>query len=114
MISNRTQMLNSETTNIARHVKEQEKIRRTEYRVMIIAPRIHLDVADYFQYTVVSRNVRMLPLSIERTVGLYWDSDDIPALNSNYDIILQEIKDMSSEDFTDHINAYQFHIEHLN
>ena len=59
-IRGRNQQLNSETTNIARHVKRQKEEHNLDYRVMMVAPYVHSDVADYFMYKLKTEGVSII------------------------------------------------------
>ena len=107
MQRSRNQQLNSETTNIVRHINEEKKTTHLEYRTLMIAPVIHIDVADFFQYHV-HKGSKIIPISIERATGLIDDSNTISELNANYDAILCLLA--SSNDcktFVDEINNYK-------
>lgn len=107
MISSKAQQLNNETANIVRHVKDEESKTNLKYRVMMIAPRVHSDVADYFQYKADRESLKITPLSIERTVGLFKESDTLPKLGVKYDDILNLLLNSSVQVYTDTINAYR-------
>ena len=91
MLTSRQQQQNNETTNIVRHVKEEESKTNLKYRVMMIAPNVHSDVADFFQFKAIRDEVKITPLTIERTIGLLNDSDTLQELGLHYDDILQSI-----------------------
>ena len=107
MITSKAQQLNNETSNIVRHVKDEESKSNLKYRVMMIAPRVHTDVADYFQYKAERESLKITPLSIERTIGLFRESETIPKLGVNYDEILNLLLTSSIQVYTDTINAYK-------
>lgn len=107
MITSKAQQLNNETSNIVRHVESEEKKTNLRYRVMMIAPRVHTDVADYFQYKAERYGLKITPLSIERTIGLFQDSDTLSELGLNYDQILELLLNNSVQVYTDTINGYR-------
>lgn len=107
MITSKAQQLNNETSNIVRHVKDEEAKTNLHYRVMMIAPRVHSDIADFFQYKSDREQLKIAPLSIERTLGLFRDSETLQQLGVNYDIILQLLLTQSVQVYTDTINAYK-------
>lgn len=107
MITSKAQQLNNETSNIVRHVKEEEEKMHLRYRVMMIAPRVHSDIADYFQYRSDRDNLKIIPLSIERTIGLFQDSETLNQLGINYDVILQLLLNTAAQVYTDTINTYK-------
>lgn len=108
MLTSRDQQSNAETSNVARHAREEEQRMKISYRVMMVAPRVHSDVADYFLFKVEREGVKMITLSIERTVGLFMESDTIPVLNVNYDTILNDLKTMGCVQFADKVNSYSY------
>ena len=108
MLSGRDQQSNSETTNVARHAREEEQKLKIGFRVVMVAPRVHADVADFFRYKVITDNARLMPLSIERTVGLINESETITILNANYDQLIKLLKEAQCNVFADTINKYSF------
>ena len=107
MLTSRQQQQNSETTNIVRHVKEEESKTNLKYRVMMIAPCVHDDVADFFQFKAIREDVKITPVTIERTVGLFMDSETLQLLGINYDEILQLLKNSSVAIYTNEMNSYR-------
>ena len=107
MLTSRQQQQNSETTNIVRHVKDEESKTKLKYRVMMIAPCVHNDVADFFQFKAVREGVKITPITIERTIGLLKDSNTLQDLGLNYDEILQLLVNNDVEVYSDLINAYR-------
>ena len=107
MLTSRQQQQNSETTNIVRHVKDEESKTKLKYRVMMIAPCVHTDVADFFQFKAVREGVKITPITIERTIGLLKDSNTLQDLGLNYDEILQLLVNNDVEVYSEIINAYR-------
>ena len=106
MQTGRDQQANSETTNIARHEREEERKLKISFRVLMIAPRVHPDVEDWFQFRSDREKAKMMALSIERTTGLFIESADIPALNDNYDALFKRLMEGNPITFTDEVNSY--------
>jgi len=106
MQTGRDQQANSETTNIARHAREEERKLKISFRVLMIAPRVHPDVEDWFQFRSDREKAKMMALSIERTTGLFIESADIPALNDNYDALFKRLMEGNPITFTDEVNSY--------
>lgn len=106
MITSKAQQLNNETSNIVRHLKNEEAKTNLRYRVMMIAPRIHVDTTDFFQYKAEREKLKITPLSIECSIGLFHDSENLYQLNTNYDLILEFLLKNSAEVYTDNINKY--------
>lgn len=107
MITSKAQQLNNETSNIVRHVQDEESKSNLHYRVMMIAPRVHEDVARYFRYEAKEGEAKIAPVTIERTVGLFKDSETLRDLGINYDQILDLLVSQSVQIYTDTINAYR-------
>ena len=103
----RSQQLNSETTNIARHVRKENQGGVVNYRVMMVAPVVHPDVIDYFKYASHTNNVSLLTATINRVVGLFNDSPSISYLNDNFDVIFAKMMNSDIEDFADIVNKYK-------
>ncbi len=59
LIRNKTQQLNSETTSVIRHFLEDNKLNKylTKY-LSFIAPVIHQDTKEYFDYSVVRHKIK--------------------------------------------------------
>lgn len=102
----RNQQLNSETTNVVRHVEAEKRENNLDYRVMMVAPYVHPDVIDYFQYQIHSSRTKMLTLTIDRTVGLLVDSETVAMLANNFDEILDWFSSQSKQEVSDRINSY--------
>lgn len=100
----RTQQLNSETTNITRHVEAEKRETGLDYRVMMVAPYVHPDVIDYFQYQIRSTKTKMLTLTIDRVVNLFKLSDSVSKLNDNFDDILGWFMSLEIDKVADRIN----------
>ena len=74
---------------------------------MMVAPCVHDDVADFFQFKAIREDVKITPVTIERTVGLFMDSETLQSLGINYDEILQLLKNSSISIYTDKMNSYR-------
>ncbi len=109
----RNQQLNSETTNIARHVKKEKEEHNLDYRVMMIAPYVHSDVADYFMYKLKTEGVKLTTLTISKTIDLMMVSNDIPNLNDNYDKIIDLMKVTDATSFANLINDFEFDVRRI-
>lgn len=107
MITSKAQQLNNETSNIVRHVQEEESKSNLNYRVMMIAPRVHEDVARYFKFEATEDEAKITPLTIERTIGLFKDSETLNDLGVNYDDILNLMLSSKVQVYTDTVNAYR-------
>lgn len=74
LIRNKTQQLNHETTSVIRHLYSNEEFAdRLKKYLSFIAPVIHNDVRDYFNYSIVNSKskgyeVKLKPYSIDEFV----------------------------------------------
>lgn len=107
MQKGRSQILNNETTNVARHVEEESESTGIQFRAMMIAPYIHTDVVDFFRYRVKTHPTKLIPISIDRTVGLFYYSNTVKELCSNFDTILSDLIEKDESSYSDDINNYQ-------
>ena len=105
MQSSRDQQLNSETTNIVRHVQTEESRTGFKYRVAMIAPKVHPDVVDYFSFSASKNKVKIAALSIAFSTILFEKSNSISELNINFDPVVQESMVKTSTEFADAING---------
>lgn len=103
----RNQQLNSETTNVVRHVEAEKRENNLDYRVMMVAPYVHPDVIDYFQYQIHSSKTKILTLTIDRTVGLLVDSETVAMLANNFDEVLNWFSSQPKQKVADRINSYE-------
>lgn len=103
----RSQQLNNETTNIARHVRKENQGGVVNYRVIMVAPVVHPDVIDYFKYASFSNKVSLLTSTINRVVGLFNDSSTVNELNENFDIVFNKMMTSEIEEFADLINKFK-------
>ena len=104
----RTSQMNSETTNIVRHVKDEEKRTGLSYRVAMIAPCVHPDVVDFFQYKHSREGVRIVTVNIDLMASLFGNSDTIATLNSNYDGVLLKSEQLDNNRYSDYVNGFKF------
>lgn len=104
----KSQILNNETANVARHVKEETQDTGIEYRAMMIAPYVHPDVASFFQFKATKDKVKIAPLNIDRVVGLIYDSEDVKNLGANFDDIVSDLISLDEKGYSDKINTYNF------
>lgn len=102
----KNQILNNETANVARHVKEETQDTGIEYRAMMIAPYVHPDVASFFQFKASKDNVKIAPLNIDRVVGLVFDSEKVKDLGNNFDGIVADLLQLTENEYADKINQF--------
>lgn len=103
----RNSQLNSETTNIVRHVNDEKKITGLSYRVAMVAPCVHRDVVDYFQFKNTKENANIITINIDSIVNMFDSSSSIEDLNTNYDRLLILSQCSSIDEYTDMINSYK-------
>lgn len=103
----KNQILNNETANVARHVKEETQDTGIEYRAMMIAPYVHPDVASFFQFKASKDKVKIAPLNIDRVVGLVFDSEKVKDLGANFDDIVADLIVLDEKAYSDKINSYK-------
>ena len=111
MQTGKNQQLNSETTNIVRHSKQEESKTGISYRVLMVAPRIHADVIDFFKYKIATDNAKILSLSIDKTVDLFNMSPSILKLNNQYDIEMLILTSSSNQEYADEVNSFRFDLK---
>lgn len=107
MQKGRNQQLNNETTNIVRHVEIEKEKCGLDFRVLMIAPVIHIDVTRFFKYMVVSEDAKIIPASIERSTQLFIDNSQIESLNRDFDNLVEHMKETDLKVFVDEMNAYR-------
>ena len=106
----RNQQLNNETTNIVRHMTNEKSIYGIDYRVIMIAPYIHPDVVEFFRFKAINDRVNISALSIEKTIELIYESNNIKDLNNSYDLIIKDLKTLTVQEFVDKINSFKISI----
>lgn len=106
----RTSQMNSETTNVVRHVKDEEKKTGLSYIVAMVAPYVHPDVVDYFQYKHERENVKIVTLNIDLISSLFERSDSIDALYDNLEEVLQKSEELDNKQYSDYVNNFKFHL----
>lgn len=107
----RSQILNSETANIVRHMKNEMRATKLTYRVMMIAPYVHEDVAEFFQFKASKEKVKIAPINIDSIVGLVYNSDTIKCLCVNFDTIVDDLICNDGKIYIDKINGYQVNLK---
>lgn len=108
MQRSRNQQLNTETNNIVRHALNEERKYGIQHRVMMIAPRVHADVIDYFRFKVSVDKAKIISFTIEKTLGLIVESENIDMLNTNYDKELGIMISVDKDEYADLVNAYKY------
>lgn len=103
----RASQMNSETTNVVRHVKEEEQRTGLSYRVAMVAPYVHPDVIDFFQYKHSRENVKILSINIDWITEMFKKSGTILDLNKNYDDTLGKSEVLNNNDFADLMNNFK-------
>lgn len=76
----------------------------------MVAPCIHSDVVEFFRFKAINDKVNITTLSIERTIKLISESNNIKDLNNNYDSIIVDLKKLDVQQFVDKINTFRITI----
>ncbi len=105
MLKSKEQILNYETTNIVRHAKAEESKYRISHRVVMVAPRIHVDIARYFKFEIVSDEAKIIPLTIYKTGIMIKNCETVNALNRQFDLYIDDLIKEKPELFVDKVNV---------
>lgn len=107
MIRNRNQQLNSETANLSRHLEDMEARSGTSFGMTLVAPYIHRDTCDYFEYTASRKQLNICPLSIQRIVEIIQVSDTTGDFQNNFKILVNTLKEsaINLSLFLDYVNS---------
>lgn len=104
MIKNRNQQLNSETTSIARHMKESQDKRREYLRTILIAPYIHWDVALFFKFCAKEFESKIAPITIAKFIELIEKSPNFSDFQINFDKFVNQLLNKKTQNYIDSIN----------
>ena len=104
MIRNKNQQLNSETTSIARHMKESKDKKNISLRTALIAPFIHFDVALFFKFCAKEFESKIAPLSIKNFIKLIEKSLNFSDFQRNFDHFVNELLEKKTQDYITKIN----------
>ena len=107
MIKNRNQQLNSETTSIARHMKESQDKRREYLRTILIAPYIHWDVALFFKFCAKEFESKIAPITIAKFIELIEKSPNFSDFQINFDKFVNQLLNEQTQNYIDSINFNQ-------
>jgi len=107
MIKSRNQQLNSETSNLSRHLQELEERSGTVFGMTLVAPFIHKDTCDYFVFVASQRSKDICPLAIQRVVELVQISGTPGEFKNNFKIIVNAMKDsvLNLDSFLNYVNS---------
>lgn len=105
MISSANQQENSETTSISSHLKKCS-INGKFNAALLVAPKIHNRVAQYFQFVYSADGSLMLPISIKVFTSSVRNNKDILNFTNNYKDLHKQLIDSGSqvESFVDSVN----------
>jgi hypothetical protein len=104
MLSNQNQQLNSETTSVSDHLKSCS-INNKFNGALLVAPKIHNRVAEYFQAMFQINKSFMLPVSIKLFSSIIENNETIDLFTENFNKIHKQlINSLDIEKFTDFIN----------
>lgn len=113
MIKNRNQQLNSETTSIARHMRESQARQNRTLRTMLIAPYVHFDVALFFKFCAKEfgskfndtiKPCKIAPLSINSFIKLLEKSSTFGEFQQNFDDFVKMLVQEETQKYMDKIN----------
>jgi len=105
MIRARNQQLNSETTNLTRHLEDVELQTQRKFSLTLIAPYVHRDTLDYFRYIATSLDFSVCPLSISRLLEIIQISDNPGEFKSFFENNVELLKkNKNINHLTDFIN----------
>ena len=104
MIKNRNQQLNSETTSIARHMKESQDKRREYLRTILIAPYIHWDVALFFKFCAKEFESKIALITIAKFIELIEKSPNFSDFQINFDKFVNQLLNKKTQNYIDSIN----------
>lgn len=105
MLSNEKQQVNSETTSVSSHLKSC-RVNHKFNGALLIAPKIHNRVAQYFQVMFVIDQSLMLPISIKLFSSIVKNNKTIDSFTENFKKYHQQLLDSGAnvESFVDFIN----------
>lgn len=109
MLRTRDQQIRNETTAINRHLADASGRYNQEFKVLMIAPKVHRDTIDYFTYRSKNNNLKMVTLTISKFVGLLDENIEYNCFLSKLDELLEYYKNNESslDVCTDYINSYK-------
>ena len=105
MIKNKNQQLNSETTSIARHMKESVEQGQGDLRTLLIAPYIHWDVALFFKFCAKEFESKIAPITIANFITLIEKSDKFSDFKANFDkFFVNNLTQNKTDEYIDFVN----------
>ncbi|MDD4575231.1 MAG: AlwI family type II restriction endonuclease [Bacteroidales bacterium] len=104
MAKNSKQQENSETSNIVRHMAELKAVTGIEYRMALIAPLIHYDIATFFQFRCATSKEKIAPISIDKFVDDINKVETVAEYTNNFDSIVDMLLTMETKMYIDKIN----------
>lgn len=109
-LKSREQQVNSETSNLSRHLEDMESRTGVRFGMTLVAPYIHHDTCDYFSYIAVRRNVDVCPLTISRIIELLQISETSADFKNNFDLNVYSLRELDShlDDFLPYVNLKYF------
>ncbi len=105
MIKNKNQQLNSETTSIARHMKESVEQGQGDLRTLLIAPYIHWDVALFFKFCAKEFESKIAPITIANFINLVEKSEKFSDFKANFDkFFVDKLTQNKTDEYIDFVN----------
>ena len=106
MLSNQNQQVNSETTSVSSHLKRCS-INNKFNAALLVAPKIHNRVAQYYQFMFNLDKSFMLPISIKLFSSIIENNETIESFTENFNRLhTQLVSSTDIEKFTDLVNHY--------
>lgn len=107
MIKNRNQQLNSETANLSRHLEAISARSGISFGMTLVAPYIHRDTCDYFEYTASRRNLSVCPITISRLVEIAQISSTSEDFQNAFTVLVNTLKDSTNDlsRFMNYVNS---------
>jgi hypothetical protein len=106
MAKNAKQQENSETTSIVRHMTELKASTGIEYRMALIAPLIHYDIATFFQFRCATSKEKITPISIDRFVGEIHNANTVSQYTLSFDNLVSMLLTTETKQYIDEINKH--------
>ena len=102
------QQTNSETTSISDHLRQLNT--NKEKLSLLIAPRIHNRVAEFFRFTTLNDKLMMLALTIEYYIDLLEEEKEVEEFRN----VIEKLNNAMCENFIeycDKINSFKIEKE---
>ena len=107
MIKAKNQQVNSETTSLSRHLQDARERSGIDFALTLVAPFIHRDTCDYFEYLGSRHHQRVCPLTFSRIAELLQISESPRAFANNFALVTEALKENagSFSEFLSFVNS---------